>query len=110
MLKGISRRQFAKLDGCSEKLVRRALLQGKLIAFDDGTISEELVGTLWRKRADKGAAKGAESADTRRAPTATFAESQCVKEFYLGKLRQLEFEVKSGRLIAADAVESEFLP
>lgn len=58
----ISIREFAKLDGCDESLVRRALRRGKLKADADGKLDPALAGSDWRRqnrRADK-------SADTRK--------------------------------------------
>jgi hypothetical protein len=49
-LKGMTGRQFAKRDGCTEGMVRYGLRQERLIAYDDGSIDPDLVGTPWRKR------------------------------------------------------------
>ena len=46
---GISIREFARRDGCSDTLVRRAIKQGKLKALPDGTLDETLVGSPWRQ-------------------------------------------------------------
>lgn len=46
---GASIREFAGLDGCDEALVRRALRNGKLKAFSDGSVDRSLAGTGWRK-------------------------------------------------------------
>jgi hypothetical protein len=48
-VKGISRRAFAKRDGCSETLVRRALRNGHLFALDDGSLDPAFAGTGWRE-------------------------------------------------------------
>jgi hypothetical protein len=48
-VKGISRRQFARRDGCNESLVRRALRNGHLFALDDGSLDPAHVGTPWRE-------------------------------------------------------------
>lgn len=55
MPKGLSIREFARRDGCSEKLVRRKIQSGHLIALDDGSIDPKLVGTAWRDSARPGA-------------------------------------------------------
>ena len=104
---GISRRQFAKRDGCSATLVRRALERGHLIAYDDGSINPGLVGTPWRdgNRSDEPSAPPSPAAPPLEALD-TYAGAQRSKENYLAKLRQLEFEVKSGRLVAADGVRN----
>lgn len=45
----VSVRQFAKLDGCDEALVRRAIRNGKLKAEPDGTVDPALAGSGWRR-------------------------------------------------------------
>lgn len=49
MSAGISFREFARRDGCSDKVVRRAVSEGKLKSLPDGSLDPELVGTGWRK-------------------------------------------------------------
>ena len=56
----VSVREFARLDGCDEKLVRRAIKSGKLRVCDDGKLDPALAGTGWRK-ANR---RAADSADT----------------------------------------------
>jgi hypothetical protein len=46
---GVSLRVFARLDGCDDRLVRRAIARGSLIANDDGSLDPALAGTGWRK-------------------------------------------------------------
>src|SRR3546814_16485041 len=45
----VSVREFARLDGCDEKLVRRAIKSGKLPTSEDGRLDPKLAGTGWRK-------------------------------------------------------------
>ena len=126
MSAGLSIREFARRDGCDDALVRRALKQGRLKAFDDGSLDEALVGSDWRRtnrRADTGADKvrtvrtsapGVDSADigddetpeqaaTRiialSGATMDVAEAERVKENYLALLRQLEYDQKSGAVV-----------
>jgi hypothetical protein len=47
---GVSIREFARREGCSDTLVRRAVKQGRLRAFEDKTIDPALVGSAWRER------------------------------------------------------------
>jgi hypothetical protein len=67
---GISLREFARRDGCSDKVVRRAIAAGSLIANGDGSLDPALVGTGWRKSnrradtADKSADSPHPAADT----------------------------------------------
>lgn len=60
----VSIREFARIDGCSDKLVRRAISEGKLRVSGDGKLDRALAGTGWR-RTNRRAAEGADSgADT----------------------------------------------
>ncbi|WP_277187665.1 hypothetical protein [Caballeronia sp. BR00000012568055] len=70
---GVSLREFARLDGCDDKLVRRGIGEGRLSTFPDGSIDPALAGTAWRKsNAQRGAnppganrrTKAATNADT----------------------------------------------
>jgi hypothetical protein len=65
---GISIREFARREECSDRLVRRAVEQGKLLALSNGKLNPDLVGTGWRhgnRHAAAGADTGADSgADT----------------------------------------------
>lgn len=60
----ISKREFARRDGCNEKLVRRAISEGRLPRSDDGLIDAALVGTPWRKTNLIAPAARADGADT----------------------------------------------
>ena len=50
-MQGISKREFAKRDGCDEARVRRGVARGELETLRDGSINPKLAGTPWRKRA-----------------------------------------------------------
>lgn len=130
---GISIREFARRDGCSDTLVRRALKTGHLRAAEDGSLDPGLVGTGWRdaNRRAANTAKGsrgppvgildgetpAEAAE--RIVTAAaltdglleIADAERLKENYLGRLKQLEYDTKAaavatvGETLAAVAVE-----
>lgn len=45
----VSVREFARLDGCDDKLVRRAIKAGKLPVLPDGKVDAALAGSGWRK-------------------------------------------------------------
>lgn len=58
-------REFARLDGCDEGLVRRAIKRGKLPVLADGKLDPALAGSGWR-RTNRRAGQGADTtADTR---------------------------------------------
>lgn len=59
--KGLSIREFARREGCSDTLVRRAITQGRLKAKKDGTLDPALIGSPWRQ-ANATASKPAEKA------------------------------------------------
>lgn len=67
--KGLSIREFARREGCSDTLVRRAITQGRLKAKKDGTLDPALIGSPWRQAnatASKAAAKPARPPANRR--------------------------------------------
>ena len=133
MKQGISIREFARRDGVSDTLVRKALKLNRLEAFEDGSLNPELVGSNWRE----GNAKGANSANpvVRTSPKGShaanpssvdgetleeeaarliesggeanhaYAEALRRKENYLALLRQLEYENKSGSLVELEVAE-----
>lgn len=133
---GISIREFARRDGCNDKLVRRAIQQGRLPTFEDGTLDAVLVGTGWRtsnRRADK-AADIAATADIPEPVRALakaavadgpdegtedefirlvmsgqvpeLARSERVKEGALALLRVLEARQKAGALVEMATAEA----
>lgn len=132
MVEGISIREFARRDGCSDKVVRRKIESGHLPALPDGKLDPALVGTAWRLRpvatantppngadspqvsADLSAvsARDDETLDEaaeRLAPTmlsqfATKADAEKAKETYLALLRKLEFDEKSGEVVKVSEV------
>jgi hypothetical protein len=126
----ISYRAFAKLDGISESLVRRAVKEQRLPVGPDGGIDAALAGTAWRQgnisKAARTGSDGAhndahsahvevlagetiEDAAARLTDSARvippYAESMARKEFFLANLRQLEYDQKVGLVVAvADVV------
>ncbi|HEY8622695.1 MAG TPA: hypothetical protein VIM74_02420, partial [Casimicrobiaceae bacterium] len=117
---GISIREFARRDGCNEKLVRRFIKDGRLGALADGTLDPALVATGWRlnnrraldvvigNNADSSAAANAARAlamvsSPGGAPYSR-TEAERIAANYLARHRQLEFDIKSGAVIpTADA-------
>ncbi|RAI42636.1 hypothetical protein [Rhodoplanes roseus] len=132
MAAGISIREFARREGVSDTLVRKALRKGTLAAGADGKLDARLVGSDWRA-----ANRPAEDRRSHVPPSATAAETPPIggvsgsegqsvadaldglssdprtwslaqaerwKEIYLALQRQLKFEVESGRYVAIDEV------
>ena len=56
-------REFARLDGCDDALVRRAIKAGKLPVSADGKIDAALAGTGWRRANRKGSGGADKGAD-----------------------------------------------
>ncbi|WP_321810083.1 hypothetical protein [Burkholderia sp. BCC1985] len=63
MPQGISIREFARREGVSDTLVRKALKLNRLKAFDDKSIDSALVGTAWREGNVAGANSANQSAN-----------------------------------------------
>jgi len=132
MPQGISMREFARLEGVSDTLVRKAVKLNRLKALDDKTIDPKLVGSAWREGNAKGANTSANSSHAvrthpkvRTEPRVRVEEGESLpeaadrlmnsgielldyagalekKENYLALLRQLEYEQKSGSLVELD--------
>lgn len=133
VVEGISIRQFAKRDGCDDKVVRRKIESGHLTLLPNGKLDPALVGTGWRVRNKKtgeptvsapvrsvrtecGQPEAAISVDETaeqaadrivniegRAPFSK-AEAERIKENYLALLRQLEYDRESGSVVAVSDV------
>lgn len=71
MKEGISIREFARREGVSDTLVRKALKLNRLAAFEDGSIDPKLAGSSWRE----GNAKGANSANPNANPAVRSSHS-----------------------------------
>lgn len=132
----ITLREFARRSGCDEKQVRRAIAKGMLHKDGAGLLDARLVKTAWRKttrrtldrqvsadagmpenvrvphtEADETPAQAAERIVLSGAPYDRL-EAERIKENYLALLRQLEYDQKSGAVVAvadvAGAVGKQF--
>jgi hypothetical protein len=122
---GISIREFARQDGCDDKLVRRALASGRLAQLPDGTVDRALVGSAWRKsnrrkissETDPPAPAELEALADQvvnvegNAPY-SLLEAERIKANYLAMLRQLQYDRESSAVVSIDevtaAVASEY--
>lgn len=52
MIEGISVREFAKREGCNDKVVRRKIKSGHLNQLPNGKLDPALIGSGWRVRSD----------------------------------------------------------
>lgn len=122
---GLSISEFARREGCDRTQVRRALEKGLISANPDGTIPVSAVGSQWRKpnrrtvikkagtmsvvpdvvpvapvvpspkRKAETVAEAAERIVAER-PLLSLDEALKLKENYLGRLKQLEYDAKAG--------------
>jgi hypothetical protein len=119
----ISRREFARREGVSEKTIRNAIDHGALPVLDNGTLDSALVGTGWRKVRTGAELESPQQSRRQSAPDTTeltpaeidaalagrelvsLAEAQRRKEKFEALLRQLAYEEKSRRLVDRAEVE-----
>lgn len=126
---GVSIREFARLDGCAESLVRRGLTQGRLTKSADGKLDPTLAGSEWRK-ANRGESAHSKIVRTKvSAPTeaeipvvlsdldafvaqlmsgkiGSYAEAERIKENALALKHVLTARKEAGSLIEIEAAES----
>jgi len=113
MRQGISIRQFAKLDHCDERLVRRALKNGWLRAYKDGSLNPKLAGTGWRrtnrKRVENVRAAAEESADDASVEAAAdrLVRTRGLLKNALAALRELQLAREVGSAVEVGAVVTE---
>jgi hypothetical protein len=127
-IRGISLREFARRDGCDPKLVREAVKKGRLPALPDRKLDPSLAGTGWRERNRRGGGMGedrdgecpqavpitdadltaaAERLAADPACTLSMADAERLKENYLARLRQLEYDTKAGLVVPVAEVAAE---
>lgn len=102
----VSIREFARLDGCDDALVRRAIKQGKLRTSDDGKVDRSQAGSGWRK-ANRKAAAGADIGADKPKKSAAEASATFVEAIALAGLGDEDFiaEVLAGRFAITGAAE-----
>lgn len=123
MAEGITKSEFARRDGCSPVLVGKAVRRGHLPLLPDGKIDAALVGTGWRqgnrhtdarpppspeevarsRGVDMGTIQAAQKL-MEEGGVLSIPDAERMKENYLARLRQLEYEQKAGALVPADMV------
>jgi hypothetical protein len=114
MSAAVGRREFARLEGCDEKQVRRGIASGKLIADAQGNLDPAQVGSGWRKpRVDTKDRPAGPTADKPKdvrdaiagVPVVMSAEASRLKnavahkEDFAGRLKELEYRQRSGELV-----------
>ena len=114
----IGYREFARRDKCDEKLVRRAVREGRLPASADGKIDAALVASPWRRGNLASAdtvrtllpGETPEEAAQRVVSTAVtipaYGVSLAKKEFYAAELKAIEHDLRVGTVVlVADAMQ-----
>lgn len=99
-------REFARLDGCDDALVRRAIKQGKLRVSEDGKVDASQAGTGWRK-ANRKAATGADKGADKPKKSAPKAADTVSSAMALAELGDEDFiaAVLAGRFAITGAAE-----
>lgn len=136
-MEGLSIRAYARHRGVSHTAVRKALASGRITASDDGTIDparadeawatstnlskprNSVIGTSKAPRSTPASlrtANGAVDVEPLSSPkssagpgrlASSYADSRAARESYLARLAKLEFEERSGKLVAADEVRAQ---
>ncbi|KDR31548.1 hypothetical protein [Caballeronia zhejiangensis] len=113
MKRGVTMREFARREGCSETAVRYAVARGRLRTLPDGSIDPKLVGSEWRQKNVKTLDQDPNAAANARVPEqpksgATYIDAVRIEKNYTALLRKLEYTTKSGSVIELDAAEDAF--
>lgn len=112
---GISIREFGRREGVSHTAVQKAVATGHLARLPDGKIDEALVETGWRSAnrkagnlpdevAGNGALAEQVAARLQIEGLLSVADAEQLKENYLARLRQLEYDTKAGAVVPAAEV------
>lgn len=115
----MSMREYARFRGVSHTAVQKAVKEGRIRIRKDGRINRKKADAEWKENtlappaqkeekpksqtATPGPDRFADEEDLDDEGT-TFSQARTAKELYLARLRKLEFEEKSGKLVDANAV------
>lgn len=122
-LEALSIREFARRDGCDEKIVRRKIISGHLKALPDGKVDALLVGTGWRARTSRRAdiadkpklSARPDETPEQAAERIVFqdgrvfeseAEAKRHKESFLALMRELDYDRENGSVVSIGEVVS----
>lgn len=117
---GVSLRAYARMRGCTEGAVRKAIASKRITPNPDGTIDPERANQEWERNTFAGktlhtAARSvisapptpaptstlSQPADVSRDPVATYLRARAVNETFKAKIAQMEYEERAGKLIQA---------
>ena len=102
---GISIRAYAKLRGVSDAAVRKAIAAGRISKLADGTIDPKTADREWDSNSDPAQKPAVEAVSS--GTGSSYQQSRAIKEAYEARLKKLEFETKSGKLIPISEVQIE---
>lgn len=116
----ISIRAYAARKGISDTAVRKAIKSGRITLTKNGKINPALADRQWEANTDPAqvyAIKEDSSARTASSETASLAnsgsigvsyqQSRAIREAYEARLKKLEFDERTGKLISTETVQRE---
>ncbi len=117
---GVSLRAYARMRGCSEGAVRKAIAARRITPNPDGTIDPERANQEWAKNTFAGKtlhdatrvaaapprtpaqpAAAPQSAEVTNDPAAAYLRARAVSETFKAKIAQMEYEERAGKLMQA---------
>jgi aspartokinase-like uncharacterized kinase len=111
---GVSLRAYARIRGCTEGAVRKAIAAKRITPNTDGTIDPERANQEWERNTFAGKtlhtpprptmvyqAAIPQSAEVTSDPIAAYLRARAVNETFKAKVAQLEYEERAGKLIQA---------
>ena len=117
---GVSLRAYARMRGCTEGAVRKAIAAKRITPNTDGTIDPERANQEWERNTFAGKTLHTASRPTAAPPRATaqssaipqspeltsdpiaaYLRARAVNETFKAKVAQLEYEERAGKLIQA---------
>ena len=116
---GISIRGYARMRGCSEGAVRKAIVAKRITPNADGTIDPERANQEWAKNTFAGKTlheatrpvvaqprapahpSAGPPAEVTNDPVAAYLRARAVSETFKAKIAQMEYEERAGKLLQA---------
>ncbi|MBF0138604.1 MAG: hypothetical protein HQL65_20445 [Magnetococcales bacterium] len=114
---GMSNREYAKHREVSEGAVRKAIRSGRILLEPDGTIDPDRADIDWEQNTNpaqqrntsipQGNALDDPATQQKSTSVPDYQTSRSIKAAYDARLAKLDFEVRSGKLVAFDDVQVE---
>lgn len=117
----ISIRAYARRKGVSDAAVRKAITDGRIRLTKNGKINPQTADKQWVENSDPAQIKlntssrknkpNLDADDENSSPVNSFGvsyqQSRAIKEAYEARLKKLEYDEKSGKLISIELVQKE---